>query len=160
AHGDGRRPWPRPRRERDRDRARSAGTLAPGCHLGAERGARDGLQRPGRAPGRADRRARRRRGGVTARMMLATPPRVISLGLDLFAHALERLGVPVVHLAWSPPANADPQMVELLDRLQARAAGIEAANAEVLSRLVDGDPVLIDCRPAWEALELPERTVL
>jgi hypothetical protein len=92
--------------------------------------------------------------------MLGTPPRVISLGLDLFAHTLERLGVPVVHLAWSPPASADPRLLGLLDRLQARAAAIDAANAEVVARLAGGDPVLIDCRPAWEALELPERTVL
>jgi hypothetical protein len=93
-------------------------------------------------------------------MMLGTPPRVISLGLDLFAHALQRLGVPVVHLAWVPPAGADPRLVGLLDRLQARAASIDAANAEALDRLVAGDPVLLDCRPAWEALELPEHTVL
>ncbi len=92
--------------------------------------------------------------------MLGTPPRVISLGLDLFADTLERLGVPVVHLAWSPPAGADPRLVGFLDRLQARAARIEAANAKALARLVGGDPVLLDCRPAWEALALPERTVL
>jgi uncharacterized protein DUF1116 len=92
--------------------------------------------------------------------MLGAPPRVISLGLDLFAHTLERLGVPVVQLAWSPPAGGDPRLVDLLDRLQARAPAIEAANAEVLGRIVDGDPVLVDCRPAWEALALPEHTVL
>lgn len=92
--------------------------------------------------------------------MLGTPPRVISLGLDLFADTLERLGVPVVHLAWSPPAGADPRLVGLLDRLHARATGIEAANAAAVARLVDSDPVLLDCRPAWEALELPEHTVL
>jgi len=92
--------------------------------------------------------------------MLGTPPRVISLGLDLFADTLDRLGVPVVHLAWSPPAGADPRLVGFLDRLQARTARIEAANAKALARLVGGDPVLLDCRPAWEALALPERTVL
>jgi hypothetical protein len=92
--------------------------------------------------------------------MLGTPPRVISLGLDLFADTLERLGVPVVHLAWSPPAGGDPRLMAILDRLQARSASIEAANAEVLARIVDAETVLLDCRPAWEALALPERTVL
>jgi hypothetical protein len=92
--------------------------------------------------------------------MLAAPPRVVSLGLDLFARTLERLGIPVIHLAWSPPAGGDPRLTALLDRLQARVARIEAANAEVLARIVGGDAVLLDCRPAWEALELPERTVL
>ena len=92
--------------------------------------------------------------------MLGAPPRVISLGLDLFADTLERLGVPVVHLDWSPPAGGDPRLVALLERLETRAARIEAANARVLARMVDADAVLTDCRPAWEALELPERTVL
>jgi hypothetical protein len=92
--------------------------------------------------------------------MLGLPPRVISLGLDLFADTLERLGVPVVHLAWSPPAGGDPRLVGLLDRLRARAASIEAANADALARIVEAEAVLLDCRPAWEALELPERVVL
>jgi hypothetical protein len=92
--------------------------------------------------------------------MLDAPPRVISLGLELFAHTLERLGVPVVHLAWRPPAGGDPRLVALLDRLHARAGVIEAANARVLGRLGEAEPVLLDCRPAWEALELPEHVVL
>jgi hypothetical protein len=88
------------------------------------------------------------------------PPRVVSLGLDLFARTLEQLAVPVVHLAWTPPAGGDGRLAALLARLQARVERIERANAEVLERLTGGDPVLVDCRPAWEALELPEHTVL
>ena len=34
-------------------------------------------------------------------------PRVVSLGLDLFARTLQALDVPVVHVAWSPPAGGD-----------------------------------------------------
>jgi hypothetical protein len=92
--------------------------------------------------------------------LLRTPPRVISMGLDLFALALDRLAVPVVHLAWAPPAGGDPRLAALLERLQARAATIDAANTQALGRLVGGEPILVDCRPAWEALELPEHTVL
>ncbi|HEX6210689.1 MAG TPA: DUF1116 domain-containing protein [Methylomirabilota bacterium] len=92
--------------------------------------------------------------------LLRTPPRVISLGLDLFARTLERLEVPVVHLAWAPPAGGEPRLAALLERLQARTATIETANTEALGRLVGADPVLVDCRPAWEALELPEHVVL
>jgi hypothetical protein len=88
------------------------------------------------------------------------PPRVISLGLDLFAQTLQRLDVPVVHVAWSPPAGGDARLLDWLGRLEARAPAIERANAEALGRLTAAEPVLVDCRPAWEALELPERTVL
>ena len=87
-------------------------------------------------------------------------PRVVSLGLDLFARALQALDVPVVHVAWSPPAGGDARLAGLLARLDARTAAIERANTAVLERLTGAEPVLVDCRPAWEALELPERTVL
>ena len=95
-----------------------------------------------------------------SRDLLDPPPRVISLGLDLFALALEALDVPVVHVAWSPTAGGDVRLAGQLARLEARAATIERANAEALARLTGGEPFVVDCRPAWEALELPERTVL
>jgi Protein of unknown function (DUF1116) len=94
------------------------------------------------------------------RPLLTTAPRVLSLGLPLFAAELERLGVAVTHLDWRPPAGADARLAAALERLEQRRALIEAANAVALQRLIDADPVLVDCRPAWEALSLPARTVL
>ena len=79
--------------------------------------------------------------------LLGAAPRVVSVGLDLFAQELSRLGVPVVQLAWSPPAGGDPRLVAMLDRLAERAEAIERANAEALARLVGGEPRLVDCRP-------------
>src|SRR5262249_16895137 len=92
--------------------------------------------------------------------LLGRSPRVVSLGLGIFAEDLERLGVPVVHLDWRPPATASPALVSALERLEARTDVIDRANAEAFDRLVNGEPVLVDCRPAWEALALPARTVL
>jgi hypothetical protein len=43
--------------------------------------------------------------------------RVINLGLEVFAQVLERLGVPVIHVAWSPPAGGDPRKAALLAAL-------------------------------------------
>ena len=34
--------------------------------------------------------------------------RVVNVGLRGFAADLERLGVPVLHVEWTPPAGADP----------------------------------------------------
>ena len=85
---------------------------------------------------------------------------MVSLGLDLFARELEQLGVPVAHVDWRPPAHADPALLRALERLEGRRDLIDRANAEAFDRLVNGVPVLVDCRPAWEALELPPRTVL
>jgi hypothetical protein len=92
--------------------------------------------------------------------LLTAPPRVVTMGLDIFARELEGKGISEVHVDWRPPAGADPRLAALLARLAPRSAEIERANATALARLVDGDPVLVDCRPAGEALELPERTVL
>jgi hypothetical protein len=87
---------------------------------------------------------------------LASPPRVINVGLEVFAREL----TGSVHVEWRPPAAADPRVTSLLARLLLRSAEIEAANAEALSRLVEGEPALVDCRPAREAIGLPERQVL
>jgi hypothetical protein len=84
----------------------------------------------------------------------------VSLGLDLFARELDRLGVSVAHVEWRPPAQGDPTLLAALDRLEARREVIDRANAEAFDRLVNGAPILVDCRPAWEALALPPRTVL
>ena len=61
--------------------------------------------------------------------LLDGPPRVVNIGLDLFARELERLGVSQIHVDWRPPAGADPHLASLLARLLTRRAEIEAANA-------------------------------
>jgi len=91
---------------------------------------------------------------------LLEPPRVVTLGLDLFADELRRLGVPVVGVEWRPPAGGDPHLMALLARLEHRRAAIDAANQRAFDLLVNGEPVLVDCRPAREALELPPHVVL
>jgi len=42
---------------------------------------------------------------------------VINLGLETFALDLERLSVPVIQVAWSPPAGGDPRKAALLAAL-------------------------------------------
>jgi hypothetical protein len=95
-----------------------------------------------------------------ARPLFAGPPRILSLGLPVFAAELERLGVTVAHLDWRPPAGADDRLSAALARLGTRRELVERANAEAFARLVGGEPTLVDCRPAGEILELPPRTIL
>ena len=40
--------------------------------------------------------------------------RVINLGLESFAETLDGLGVPVLHVQWTPPAGGDPERARLL----------------------------------------------
>ena len=49
--------------------------------------------------------------------LLAGPPRVVSVGLGLFAATLAELGLPVVHVEWRPPAAGDVRLAGLLARL-------------------------------------------
>jgi hypothetical protein len=88
------------------------------------------------------------------------PPRVIALGLDIFAAELTRFGVPVAAVDWRPPAGGDPHLAALLGTLETRRTEIDAANQRAFDILVNGEPVLVDCRPAGEALDLPARVVL
>jgi FdrA protein len=50
--------------------------------------------------------------------LFATGPRVINLGLELFARQLAACGVPVVHVDWCPPAGGNAHLARLLERLR------------------------------------------
>jgi FdrA protein len=47
-----------------------------------------------------------------------TGPRVINVGLELFAEQYAARGVPVVHVDWRPPAGGDVRLARLLARLR------------------------------------------
>jgi FdrA protein len=51
------------------------------------------------------------------RDLLAGPPRVISVGLELFATTLVSLQVPALHVDWRPPGDGDPRLAGLLAEL-------------------------------------------
>jgi hypothetical protein len=54
---------------------------------------------------------------TTIGALLASPLRVINVGIEQFAVELERLGVPVAHVQWSPPAGGDARRAALLSAL-------------------------------------------
>ena len=86
--------------------------------------------------------------------LLAGPVRVVNVGLPQFASDLRAAGVEVADVEWSPPAAA-PAALDLADRLDTgTAAGdrIDTANREAVDRMLRGDPVLVDVRPAAEVV--------
>ena len=97
-----------------------------------------------------------------ARALLHDGPRVINVGLESFAADLEARGVPLLHVGWRPPAGGEPAATRHLDGLAEPrvAAIIRSANQTVLETLAAAHPVLVDCRPAREAMGLEERVVL
>lgn len=50
--------------------------------------------------------------------LLATGPRVVNVGLEMFAGNLAAHGTRVVHVQWSPPAGGDARLAGLLDKLR------------------------------------------
>lgn len=84
---------------------------------------------------------------------------VINLGLDGFAWDLALQGVPVQPVDWSPPAGGDAELGAMLAHCASEA--VDAANAEALTRLMTGDPVLVDVIPAHEAIpDLKDHMIL
>jgi len=55
-----------------------------------------------------------------SRDLLGAPPRVINIGLEIFAVNLTSQGAKVAHVRWSPPAGGDPRLAGLLEKLQGR----------------------------------------
>jgi len=52
------------------------------------------------------------------RDLLAAPPRVINIGLEVFAADLARQDVKVAHVRWNPPAGGNAHLATLLEKLQ------------------------------------------
>jgi hypothetical protein len=50
--------------------------------------------------------------------LLAAPPRVVNVGLELFATDLKAVGAEVVHVQWSPPAGGNARLAGILDKLR------------------------------------------
>lgn len=51
--------------------------------------------------------------------LLAAAPRVINVGLELFAESLAAQGVETISVDWQPPAGGKQNLIEMLDKLNA-----------------------------------------
>ncbi|MBI2762590.1 MAG: DUF1116 domain-containing protein [Chloroflexi bacterium] len=91
--------------------------------------------------------------------------RAINVGLAMFAEAPAAHGATVATLDWRPPAEGDRDIGLLLARLEDDPADpvgrqVADANAAALSRLLGAQPLLVDVRPASEAIGLVGRQLL
>jgi FdrA protein len=51
--------------------------------------------------------------------LLKGPVKVVNIGLASFAEELKTASVPVIQVAWSPPAGGDPDLADLVSKLGA-----------------------------------------
>ena len=77
--------------------------------------------------------------------LLDAEPSVAVVGPGLFADAVAAQGAPVVRVAWEPPALGAE-----LARLW--RDDVDTANRRAVERMLAAEPVLVDVRPAIEAL--------
>ncbi len=57
---------------------------------------------------------------ATSRDLLAAAPRVVNIGLEVFAADLAAQGAQVAHVRWSPPAGGNAQLAGLLEKLRSK----------------------------------------
>ncbi|MEO8436917.1 MAG: DUF1116 domain-containing protein [Chloroflexota bacterium] len=91
--------------------------------------------------------------------------RAVNVGLEMFAQPLAASGATVARLDWRPPAEGDRSLGLLLARLEDDPDDpigrlIAAANATAIERLLAAQPMLVDVRPARDALGLGDRQLL
>lgn len=94
--------------------------------------------------------------------MLSEKPRIINIGLKSFAEVADEFGCEVVQFDWTPPAGGNVEMIKTLDFLRNFSEfDIDAANREVISKIVASQPVMIDNVRAKEVIpEMAEGKVI
>lgn len=94
--------------------------------------------------------------------MLSEKPRIINIGLKSFAEVADEFGCEVVQFDWTPPAGGNVEMIKTLDFLRNFSEfDIDAANREVIAKIVASQPVMIDNVRAKEVIpEMSEGKVI
>lgn len=94
--------------------------------------------------------------------MLSEKPRIINIGLKSFAEVADEFGCEVVQFDWTPPAGGNVEMIKTLDFLRNFSEfDIDAANREVIAKIVASQPVMIDNVRAKEVIpEMAEGKVI
>ncbi len=95
--------------------------------------------------------------GASAAALFPSGLRALNIGLAQLAEAPRAYGATVVQLDWRPPAAGDRDLGLLLARLEDDpddrvGARVRNANSAALARLLGARPVLVDVRPAREAI--------
>ena len=74
---------------------------------------------------------------------------VVNIGLSLFADAVQDQETAVEQVEWRIPADGEPDLVADLEVLYGpRGSGVDEANSEVVRRLDQSVPLLVDVAAA------------
>lgn len=88
---------------------------------------------------------------------------VVNIGVEMFKDDLQKQGVSVVQVDFTPPAGGNQELIDILDYFEepARKARIEAANQEVVKRIITSQPVLVGYGKAIDVIPgMTSKTIL
>ncbi len=80
--------------------------------------------------------------------LLNAMPRVINIGLESFTEPIIKYGGETVQFNWKPIAGGNKKLIKILNALRQKEDEINEANEEVLERLKNAQPFLVDVVPA------------
>lgn len=89
------------------------------------------------------------------RGLLSAEPKVVSVGLSLFADALRAQAIPVVEVPWQPPLGDTNRLFSVMSDPRRLAA-----NAQALEAMLNAGAQLVGLRPARECLGLADNEFL
>lgn len=84
--------------------------------------------------------------------LITTQPRVINIGLEGFSESIQEFGGKVVQYDWRPRAGGNVKLIKILDALNAHAEAIDEANEEIVQRMREAQPILVDVKYAKEVI--------
>lgn len=91
--------------------------------------------------------------------LLNSKPRVINIGLNSFTNSILEYGGKTVQYDWKPIAGGNKRLIRLLNNLS-KIEEIEKANAEVIEKMKNSQPFLVDVVPARSVIEVLNSRVL
>lgn len=80
------------------------------------------------------------------------PLKIVNVGTPIFNEDYQHQQVDYVHLDWRPVANGNPQMINVLNKLQLYKDRIAKANEIALQRLLAAEALLVDVAQAKDVL--------
>ena len=84
--------------------------------------------------------------------LITTQPRVINIGLEGFSESIQEFGGKAVQYDWRPRAGGNVKLIKVLDALDAHAEAIDEANEEIVQRMREAQPILVDVKYAKEVI--------
>jgi len=93
--------------------------------------------------------------------LLNQSPRVINIGLKGFNESIAKHGGKSIQFNWKPVAGGNKKLIKILNELAKREEEINKSNEEVINRMKNSQPFLVDVVPAKTVIpELNNKVLL